>query len=55
MICKRTPVRVPLLEEAANHEEDSDEDLLNVIDEGHISDPMLRASNTPKPYNPDTY
>ena len=55
MICKRTPVRVPFLEEAANHEEDSDEDLLNVIDEGRISDPMLRASNTPKPYNPDTY
>ena len=55
VICKRNPVRVPLLEEADNREEDSDDDLLNVIDEGRISDPMLRASNTPKPYNLDTY
>ena len=40
-ICKRHPlsVRVPLLEEADNPEENSDDDLLNVIDEGRISDP----------------
>ena len=54
-IRKRNPVRVPLLEDADNREEDSDEDLLNIIDEGHISDPMLCVSNTPKPCNPDTY
>ena len=55
IICKRKPVHVPILEGTDNREEDSDEDLLNVIDEGRISDPMLRVSNTPKPYNPDTY
>ena len=55
VICKRNPVHAPLLEEAGNREEDSDEDLLNVIDEGRISDPVMRASNTPKSYNPDTY
>ena len=55
VICKCNPVRVPLLEEVDDREEDSDEDLLNAIDEGRISDPMLHASNTPKPYDPDTY
>ena len=55
VICKRNPVRIPLLEEVDNREEDSDDDLLNIIDEGRISDPVMRASNTPKSYNPDTY
>ena len=48
-------MHLPLSGEVDNREEDSDDDLLNVIDEGRISDPMLRVSNTPKPYNPDTY
>ena len=50
------PARVPLLEEVDNSEEDSDEDMLNVIDEGRISDPQIMcASDTTKPCNPDTY
>ena len=50
------PARVPLLEEVDNCEEDSDEDMLNVIDEGRISDPqIMRASNTARSCNPDTY
>ena len=53
VICKHNPVRVHLLEEAGNREEDSDDDLLNVIDEGRISDPVMHASN--KSYYPDTY
>ena len=55
LICKRIPVCVPLSETVDNREEDSDDDMLNVIDEGRISDPMPRASNTPKSYAPDTY
>ena len=55
VICKRNLARAPLLEEVGNREEDSDDDLLNIIDEGRISDPMLRASKNPKPYDPDTY
>ena len=50
------PTRVPLLEEVSNREEDSDDDLLNVIDEGRISDPQIMcASNTARSCNPDTY
>ena len=50
------PARVPLLEEVDNCEEDSDDDLLNVIDEGRISDPqIMRASKTARSCNPDTY
>ena len=55
VICKHNPVRVSLLEGVDNREEDSDDDMLNAIDEGRISDPMIRASNTPKSYNADTY
>ena len=54
--CHPLPTRVPLLEEVENHEEDSDEDMLNVIDEGRISDPqIMHASNTARSCNPDTY
>ena len=54
--CHPLPARVPLLEEVDNREEDSDEDMLNVIDEGRISDPqIMHASNTTRPCNPDTY
>ena len=54
--CHPLPARVPLLEEVDNHEEDSDEDMLNVIDEGHFSDPQIMyASNTARSCNPDTY
>ena len=55
VICKRNPVHLPLSGEVDNREEDSDDDLLNVIDEGRISDPMNRVTKTPKTYNPDTY
>ena len=57
-ISKRHPLpgRVPLLEEINNREENSDEDMLNAIDEDRISDPqIMRASNTKKSCNPDTY
>ena len=57
-ISKRHPLRarVPLLEEVDNREENSDEDMLNVIDEGRISDPqIMRASNTVRSCDPDTY
>ena len=50
------PARVPLLEEVDDREEDSDDDMLNAIDEGRISDPqIMRASNTARSCNPDTY
>ena len=55
VICKHNPVHLPLLEEVDNRDENSDDDILNVIDEGRISDPQFRASNTPKSCNPDTY
>ena len=46
------PARVPLLEEVDNREEDSDADMLNVIDEGRISDPQIMcASNTARSCN----
>ena len=57
-ISKRHPLRtrVPLLEEVDSRKEDSDEDMLNVIDEGRISDPqIMHASNTAKSCTPDTY
>ena len=55
VICKHNPVYVPLLEEVDNRDENSDDDILNVIDEGRISDSQFRDSNTPKSYNADTY
>ena len=61
-ISKRHPqalsARVPLLEDDDNREVDPDDDvdMLNAIDEGHISDPqIMRTSNTEKVRSPDTY
>ena len=54
--CHPLPTRLPLLEEVDNREEDSDDDMLNVIDEGRISDPQIMpTSNTAKSCDPDTY
>ena len=43
VICKRNPARAPLLEEVDNRESDSDDEMLNLIDKGRISDPMIQT------------
>ena len=53
---KYNPERAPLLEEVAGRPENSDNEVLDAIDQGRISDPQTpRDLNTSKSCNPDTY